>query len=93
MQQAGVILSDFATLMVEILKDNAAAKSRRSLWSARYGLGEGAFPDAPAEGEVACGVITRKIIPYNISCHASARQVTSLPSSENRQWEFHISFC
>ena len=27
MQQAGVILSDFATLMVEILKDNAAPKS------------------------------------------------------------------
>jgi nicotinamidase-related amidase len=28
MRQAGVILSDFATLMVEILKDNAASKSR-----------------------------------------------------------------
>jgi len=40
MQQAGVILSDYATLMVEILKDNATTGGSRSLRGHGYGLGE-----------------------------------------------------
>jgi hypothetical protein len=39
MLQAGVILSDDATLMVEILKDNAAAGGWRRLRRHRHALG------------------------------------------------------
>ena len=40
MLQAGVILSDYATLMVEILKDNARPRGGARLQFHRHALGE-----------------------------------------------------
>ena len=40
MVQAGVMVSDYCTLMVEILKDNLATGGRRGLWGHGHGLGQ-----------------------------------------------------
>ena len=45
MLQAGVILSDYATLMVEILKDNARPEAGAGLRGHGYALGETRGPD------------------------------------------------
>ena len=52
MLQAGVIISDYATLMVEILKDNCAAGGRRGLWGHRHALGQARGPDRPGVRQV-----------------------------------------
>jgi nicotinamidase-related amidase len=45
MMQAGVILSDYATLMIEVLGDNARREAAACLRRNRYGLGQAGGPD------------------------------------------------
>ena len=52
MSQAGVILSDYATLMVEILKRQRSARGRCCLWSDGYGLGQAGRPNGPSTRQV-----------------------------------------
>jgi hypothetical protein len=51
MLQAGVILSDYATLMVEILKDNARPEAGQVYGAMDMGLGLACWPDRPGLGK------------------------------------------
>jgi nicotinamidase-related amidase len=52
MLQAGVIVSDYTTLMVEILKDKCPTGGRRRLLGHGYGLGQARRPDRPGPRKV-----------------------------------------